>query len=68
MVKLIDPYHVAHINYKMVNLVWNPEVDWGTKKNKDAKKKLKEKFLDCNKGIIVQDLKNGVRYKTWEIC
>ena len=51
-VKLIDPYHVAHINGKMVNLVWNSEVDWETEKNKDGKKKLNDKFLDCNKCII----------------
>ena len=40
-VKLIDPYHVAHINDKMVNLIWNSEVDWETKKIKDAKKNLR---------------------------
>ena len=31
-VKLIDPYHVAHINDKMVSLIWNSEEDWETKK------------------------------------
>ena len=55
--KLIDPYQVAHISDKMVNLVWNSEVDWETKKNKDAKKKLEDKFLNCNEDIIVQVLK-----------
>ena len=30
-VKLIDPYHVDHIDAKMINLIWNSEVDWETR-------------------------------------
>ena len=48
---------IYSVGKNRLKLEWNPVIDWTLEKNKKVKKKLKDKFLESNRGTIIEDYK-----------